>query len=75
MARFYLRSNFVDGKDYSGRERRTVYKVEDVASRGGKLMTTSGVELTPLPRATPAPVATEPPIEPTPLPLLTNPVR
>jgi hypothetical protein len=73
MERFYLRSNFMDGKDYTGRQQRTLYKVEDVTASGGKLMTTGGVELTPLPRATAAPAHTEPPIEPTPLPLLPTP--
>lgn len=45
-----------------------VYKVEDVRMAGDKLTTASGAMLSPLPTATPAP--TEPPMEPTPLPLL-----
>ena len=73
MERFYLHSEFGDAKDGSAR-RGSLYRVEDVMSRDGKLMTKSGVFLSPL--VTPAPAATATPgapdflpdIEPEPLP-------
>ena len=73
MERFYLHSEFVDAKDGLARK-GNLYRVEDVLSRDGKLMTKSGVFLSPL--ATPAPAATATPeapdflpeIEPAPLP-------
>jgi hypothetical protein len=72
MERFYLHSEFVDAKDGLAR-RGSLYRVEDVLSRDGKLMTKSGLLLSPVP--TPAPMATATPeatdfipIEPNPLP-------
>ena len=73
MERFYLHSEFVDAKDGLARK-GNLYRVEDVLSRDGKLMTKSGVFLSPAP--TPSPAATGSPlpsdilpdIEPTPLP-------
>ena len=47
MERFYLHSEFGDAKDGSAR-RGSLYRVEDVISRDGKLMTKSGVFLSPL---------------------------
>jgi hypothetical protein len=73
MERFYLHSEFVDAKDGVAR-RGSLYRVEDVLSRDGKLMTKSGVFLSPLITPTPAPTATPgapdflPDIEPAPLP-------
>jgi hypothetical protein len=73
MERFYLHSEFVDAKDGVAR-RGSLYRVEDVISRDGKLMTKSGVFLSPLITPTPAPTATPgapdfvPDIEPAPLP-------
>src|SRR3984893_4330821 len=55
MERFYRRSEFVDAKDGLAR-RGSLYRVEDVFSRDGKLMTKSGLLLSPVP--TPAPTAT-----------------
>jgi hypothetical protein len=74
MERFYRRTEYVDAKDGTTR-RGSLYRVEDVLARDGKLMTKSGVFLSPLP--TPTPAATESPtppldfapdIEPTPIP-------
>jgi len=73
MERFYLHSEFADAKDGVTR-RGSLYRVEDVISRDGKLMTKSGVFLSPLITPTPAPTATPgapdfvPDIEPAPLP-------
>ena len=73
MERFYLRSELVDAKDGVAR-RGSLYRVEDVISRDGRLMTKSGVFLSPLITPTPAPTATPgapdflPDIEPAPLP-------
>ncbi|PYJ10259.1 MAG: hypothetical protein DMF06_07045 [Verrucomicrobia bacterium] len=70
MERFYLHSEFGDAKDGSAR-RGSLYRVEDVISRDGKLMTTSGVFLSPLVTPAPAPTATPgapDDIEPAPLP-------
>ena len=72
MERFYLHSEFADAKDGIAR-RGSLYRVEDVISRDGKLMTKSGVFLSPLITPTPAPTATPgapdflPDIEPAPL--------
>ena len=57
MERFYLRSELVDAKDGVAR-RGSLYRVEDVISRDGKLMTKSGVFLSPLVTPTPAATAT-----------------
>jgi hypothetical protein len=73
MERFYLHSEYADSKDGLAR-RGYIYRVEDVSAHEGKLMTKSGVLLTPLPTPTPAATATPAPqdfapdIEPTPLP-------
>jgi len=73
MERFYLHSEFGDAKDGSARS-GSLYRVEDVMARDGKLMTKSGVFLSPLvtpaPAATPTPGALDflPDIEPEPLP-------
>ena len=73
MERFYLHSEFVDAKDGLAR-RGNLYRVEDVLSRDGKLMTKSGVFLSPVPTLSPAATATPmapdllPEIEPSPLP-------
>jgi hypothetical protein len=73
MERFYLHSEFADAKDGVAR-RGSLYRVEDVISREGKLMTRSGVFLSPLVTPTPAATATPgapdflPEIEPAPLP-------
>jgi hypothetical protein len=73
MERFYLHSEYADSKDGLAR-RGYIYRVEDVSARDGKLMTKSGVLLTPLPTptpatsGTPAPQELAPDIEPTPLP-------
>ena len=73
MERFYLHSEFGDAKDGSAR-RGSLYRVEDVMSRDGKLMTRSGVFLSPLVTPAPAPTPTPgapdffPDIEPEPLP-------
>jgi len=76
MERFYLHSEFVDAKDGLAR-RGNLYRVEDVLSRDGRLMTKSGMFLapvpTPSPAATPTPAAPDflPEIEPGPLPSAT----
>ena len=57
MERFYLHSEFADAKDGIAR-RGNLYRVEDVISRDGRLMTKSGVFLSPLITPTPAPTAT-----------------
>ncbi|MGZ5538122.1 MAG: hypothetical protein ACXWG0_06305, partial [Chthoniobacterales bacterium] len=67
MARFYRTGDFIDAKDFGSRGE--LYRVEDVRTRDGKLMTRSGTELLPLATPTPTPSPTEPPIEPTPLPV------
>jgi hypothetical protein len=73
MERFYLHSDLGESKD--GRHWGSLYYVEDVLTRNGKLMTKGGVFLSPLP--TPVPATTESPtppldylpdIEPSPLP-------
>jgi len=69
MERFYLHSESVDAKEGLAR-RGNLYRVEDVLSRDGKLMTKSGVLLSPVP--TPLPAATATPgaiatVSPTPL--------
>ena len=48
MEKFYLRSESGDSKD--GRRWGSLYRVEDVLERNGKLMTKGGVFLSPLPR-------------------------
>ena len=63
MERFYLRSEWVDAKDGAAR-RGSLYRVEDVISRDGKLMTKSGVFLSPLVTPTPEPAATVDPAPP-----------
>jgi hypothetical protein len=73
MEKFFRHSEFVDTKDGPAR-RGNLYRVEDVMARDGKLMTKSGVFLSPMP--TPAPAAGSSPappdflpeVEPTPLP-------
>jgi hypothetical protein len=72
MEKFYLRS---EGESKDGRHWGSVYRVEDVTARNGKLMTKGGVLLNPLPTPEPAPtVSPTPPldyapdIEPSPLP-------
>jgi hypothetical protein len=73
MEKFFRHSEFVDAKDGSAR-RGNLYRVEDVISRDGKLMTKSGVFLSPMPTPTPpagpnpTPPELLPDIEPTPLP-------
>ncbi|HKP92685.1 MAG TPA: hypothetical protein VJS88_02220, partial [Chthoniobacterales bacterium] len=71
MEKFYLHS---DGESKDGRRWGTIYRVEDVLTRNGKLMTKSGAMLTPLPGPQPAatagptpPLENEPDIEPSPL--------
>ena len=73
MEKFYLHSGPEDSKD--GRRWGSLYRVEDVAARNGKLMTKSGVLLTPLPGPEPAatvsptpPLDFAPDVEPSPLP-------
>jgi hypothetical protein len=61
MEKFYLHSESGDSKD--GRRWGSLYFVEDVTSRSGKLMTKGGVLLTPLPG--PEPPATVSPSPPT----------
>lgn len=69
MERFYRRTDFADGKDAPS-ARAEFYRVEDVALREGKLTTSSGAALSPLPPpTTPTPSPTVAPIEPTPLPI------
>jgi hypothetical protein len=78
MEPFYLHSEFVDSKDGPAR-RGNLYRVEDVISREGKLMTKSGVFLFPLPTPTPVPGSSpaaldlSPEIEPAPLPDASSP--
>jgi hypothetical protein len=71
MERFYLHADFAEAKEGAGRT-GSLYRVEDVRVRDGKLMTKSGVALLPVPTTTPgAPPATfdiVPELEPTPLP-------
>jgi hypothetical protein len=75
MARFYMRSEYVDAKDVDLRRRGMIYRVEDVTLSGGVLQTKSGATLTPIP--TPTPAATpwslpiEPEVEPTAIPMPT----
>src|SRR6266404_3749050 len=72
MEKFYLRSA---GESKDGRRWGSLYRVEDVMARNGKLMTKSGVLLTPLPGPEPSatvsptpPLDYAPDIEPSPLP-------
>jgi hypothetical protein len=72
MEKFYLHSESGDSKD--GRRWGSLYRVEDVMARNGKLMTKGGMLLTPLPGPEPpAAVSPTPPldylpdIEPSPL--------
>ena len=70
MERFYIHSDFAESKDGVG-GRGTLYRVEDVFARDGRLMTKSGVMLEPVPM--PSPTGTpagldSPEIEPGPLP-------
>jgi hypothetical protein len=51
MEKFYLRS---EGESKDGQRWGSLYRVEDVMTRNGKLMTKSGVLLTPLPGPEPA---------------------
>ena len=70
MERFYLHSEFAEAKNGLARQ-GNLYRVEDVLSRDGKLMTKSGVFLSPASTATPAAtpaVDFRPDIEPGPLP-------
>ena len=60
MEKFYMRSESGESKD--GRRWGSLYRVEDVMERNGKLMTKSGVFLSPLP--TPEPAATASPTPP-----------
>jgi hypothetical protein len=60
MEKFYLHSDTADSKD--GHRRGSLFYVEDVMARNGKLMTKSGVLLNPLP--TPTPAGTESPTPP-----------
>ncbi|MGZ4983628.1 MAG: hypothetical protein ACXV9Q_05980, partial [Chthoniobacterales bacterium] len=53
MARFYRRGDAIDTKDFGSRGE--LYRVEDVMTRDGKLMTRSGTELLPLATPTPSP--------------------
>jgi hypothetical protein len=71
MEKFYLRA---DGDSKDGRRWGSLYFVEDVAARNGKLMTKSGVMLNPLPGPEPAatvsptpPLDYAPDIEPSPI--------
>jgi hypothetical protein len=72
MEKFYRHSGSVESKDGSTR-RGNLYRVEDVISRDGKLMTKSGVFLSPIPTPTPAASGTSAPeelvpdIEPSPI--------
>ena len=69
MARFYWRSQYFDDKEMNPTRRGNIYRVEDVIMNDGKLTTSSGAVLQPLPTPTPLPGTTpEPVIEPTPLP-------
>jgi len=71
MEKFYLHS---DGDSKDGRRWGAIYRVEDVSARNGKLMTKSGVILSPLPGPEPAatagptpPLDYSPDIEPSPI--------
>ncbi|MEP6698150.1 MAG: hypothetical protein ABJB09_00325, partial [Verrucomicrobiota bacterium] len=71
IERFYRHTEYADAKDGLA-SRGYIYRVEDVLSREGKLMTKSGALLTPVPTPTPAPASTPAPdllpeVEPTPL--------
>ena len=71
MRRFYLRSSFVDAKDFDITRREELYRVEDVGVSGGVLMTKSGAALTPVPTPTPSPTLPPPDlpqVEPTAIP-------
>jgi hypothetical protein len=57
MERFYVHSETADSKDMTAR-RGTLYRVEDVFTRDGKVTTKSGLTLSPLPTPSPAPTAT-----------------
>jgi hypothetical protein len=62
MEKFYLHSESSDSKD--GRRWGSLYRVEDVMARNGKLMTKGGVLLTPLPGPEPpATVSPTPPLD------------
>ena len=62
MEKFFLHSESVDSKD--GRRWGSLYRVEDVMARNGKLMTKGGVLLTPLPGPEPpATVSPTPPLD------------
>jgi hypothetical protein len=72
MEKFYLHSESGDSKD--GRRWGSLYRVEDVMARNGKLMTKGGTLLTPLPGPEPAatvsptpPLDYAPDIEPSPI--------
>ncbi|MFZ3377619.1 MAG: hypothetical protein WA183_18895 [Chthoniobacterales bacterium] len=71
MERFYLRSENVDGKDFS--RSRSLYRVEDVTLSGGVLTTKSAALLTPAATPTPSPApeispSAAPEIEPSAIP-------
>jgi hypothetical protein len=74
MERFFRHSEYAEAKDGSARG-GNLYRVEDVISREGRLMTKSGVFLSPMPTPTPAPGQSPAPsdlipdIEPSPLPV------
>jgi hypothetical protein len=62
IEKFYLHSESADAKD--GRRWGSLYRVEDVMARNGKLMTKGGVLLTPLPGPEPpATVSPTPPLD------------
>jgi hypothetical protein len=62
MEKFYLHSESGESKD--GRRWGSLYRVEDVMARNGKLMTKGGVLLTPLPGPEPpATVSPTPPLD------------
>ena len=72
MEKFFLRS---EGESKDGRRWGSLYQVEDVMARNGKLMTKRGLLLEPLPTPEPAsavsptpPLDYTPDIEPSPLP-------
>jgi hypothetical protein len=73
MDRFFRHSEFADAKDGNTRS-GNLYRVEDVMSRDGRLMTKSGGFLSPMPTPVPAgspsstPPELVPEIEPSPLP-------
>jgi hypothetical protein len=61
MEKFFLRS---EGESKDGRRWGSLYRVDDVTARNGKLMTKSGVLLTPLPGPEPpATVSPTPPLD------------